>query len=1143
MSVRVAVRVRPFNQREIDLGSGCCVKMEGDTTYLIDDNDKERKFNYDFSLWSHDGFENQEDGYSKPTDDRYCDQNMVFERIGKEVLNNAWDGYHCCLFAYGQTGSGKSYSVFGYGANKGIVPMATVEIFKRISENQNPDLEYEVCVSMTEIYNEKVQDQLVEIDERPRAGLKIRESQTIGVYVEGLSKRQVVSYAEIEKVIAIGDKHRSIASTLMNKSSSRAHTIIKVELIQKKQDGDTNLTKLSNINLVDLAGSEKVGKTGATGDRLKEASSINKSLSNLGIVISDLADKAMGKGKGKIVPYRDSSLTRILQNALGGNSKTIMICAQSPSVDNYEETLSTLRYADQAKKIKNCAEVNESQTDKIIREQKQENDKMKELFLYLKAHGSLPPGYDFQSLDDGLGIENPAQNQSLLAVPEESQMMMNSPRSTEVDKELIEEAEQAKKDKNKQALELENRKKHEQQMESQMNLRIKELEEKLKANVLIEAEYEKTFQEKYEEMNMSSEDDEQRVDYNTAAHLANVNEDPMLSGKILIDLVTRDRIVVGKKSNDFTPDIMVGQVPGIKAMHAVVQVEEDGIYIFPCEEECSETIFLNGENVRERTQIFHLDRLVFGINSFFLFKDPENFNDRRDLIEENEIDFYVFQNEMQTNTYYDEINQQVNKEIIEVELAKVEEKNRQEKEEYVVQMNVIQEEHNQKIKDVEEKIKNMEEEKIIEMERNQAEREFVEAMTIIEKEKMKKDIELEKQRKDIMNMENLQKIKEEEKKYLEGKLAKYLTRITEVNLIAKELKRNITFSPHLTYQFTDSQLVEKNDEKKKQKIKVLVENHEEGYNYVWELSRFSNRYFIIKDLLERYFENNETPKLEKEKDPFYDPMECQQVGQGFLKLMSLAYLLDNPTELILVGDAGEAGKLQVSLIPCTDDGEDLDIDCMSDDEIPEDPRDLVDKPLYFAIAIDGAELPITCCNDVFARYNLLQSDGTTCEYNTKKIGGKNQNPSFKYRKLHNFNPVTESTLSYLLNYNLAIEVYGCYDKRPAQLFKEHVKVKEIDTAEIMKAQQRINAPPMQKRQSEVNKQNQSKDAAQLKTINLRNHAQEKALPVEQRVYTPPQPIKSPNKGYQQQQNPPPQDNRGRKKSSNDDKKKDGCMIF
>ena len=302
-------------------------------------------------------------------------------------------------------------------------------------------------------------------------------------------------------------------------------------------------------------------------------------------------------------------------------------------------------------------------------------------------------------------------------------------------------------------------------MESQMNLRIAELEEKLKANALIEAEYEKTFMQKNQEMNMEmdSSDDEHKVDYTKCAHLANVNEDPMLSGKILIDLETRDRIVVGKKSNDFTPDIMVGQVPGIKAMHAVIQVEEDGIYMFPCEEECSETIFLNGENVRERTQIYHLDRLVFGINSFFLFKDPENYNDRRDLIEENEIDFYVFQNEMQTNNYYEEINQQVNKEIIQVELAKVEEKNRQEKEEYVVQMNVIQEEHNQKIKDVEEKIKNMEEEKIIEMERLQAEREFIEAMTIIEKEKMKKDIDLEKQRKDIMNMSNLQKIKEEEK--------------------------------------------------------------------------------------------------------------------------------------------------------------------------------------------------------------------------------------------------------------------------------------------------------------------------------------------------------------------------------------------
>jgi hypothetical protein len=153
----------------------------------------------------------------------------------------------------------------------------------------------------------------------------------------------------------------------MNASSSRAHTIISIEFRQREILQGKKREKLSVIHLVDLAGSEKVGKTGAKGDRLKEAAGINKSLSVLGLVISKLADKAIGKTKDIVVPYRDSCLTRILQNALGGNSKTLMICAISPATDNYDETLSTLRYADQAKKIQNKAVINESETDKIIR--------------------------------------------------------------------------------------------------------------------------------------------------------------------------------------------------------------------------------------------------------------------------------------------------------------------------------------------------------------------------------------------------------------------------------------------------------------------------------------------------------------------------------------------------------------------------------------------------------------------------------------------------------------------------------------------------------------------------------------------------------------------------------------------------------
>ena len=175
----------------------------------------------------------------------------------------------------------------------------------------------------------------------------------------------------------------------MNATSSRAHTIITIEFKQIILDDGRRHEKFSVINLVDLAGSEKAGQTGATGDRLKEGCAINKSLTVLGQCISILADKAIGKQKGAVVPYRDSALTRILQNALGGNSKTIMICALSPASINYEETLSTLRYADRAKKIQNKAIINESPQEKMIRELREENEKLRKLILSAASGGTI----------------------------------------------------------------------------------------------------------------------------------------------------------------------------------------------------------------------------------------------------------------------------------------------------------------------------------------------------------------------------------------------------------------------------------------------------------------------------------------------------------------------------------------------------------------------------------------------------------------------------------------------------------------------------------------------------------------------------------------------------------------------------------
>ena len=378
MSVKVAVRVRPFNTREKDNNSICCIEMNSNQTTIKDELDQPRTFTFDHSFWSHDCYIEQENGYLAPdSSGKYADQTFVFETLGKQILDNAWEGYHCCLFAYGQTGSGKSYSMVGYGANKGIVPISCEEIFKRIADNKDPSIHYEVEVSMLEIYNEKVQDLLVPINKRPPSGLKIRESKALGVFVADLTKYPVSSYEEISNKMDEGYQNRTIGSTLMNNTSSRAHTIVTIEFKQVQAVSKTKSEKLSKINLVDLAGSERANSTGATGARLKEGCNINKSLLVLGNVINTLADKALGKKKDVLPPYRDSALTRILQNALGGNSKTVMICALSPASINYEETLSTLRYADRAKKIQNKAVINESEHDKVVRLLKEENNDLK----------------------------------------------------------------------------------------------------------------------------------------------------------------------------------------------------------------------------------------------------------------------------------------------------------------------------------------------------------------------------------------------------------------------------------------------------------------------------------------------------------------------------------------------------------------------------------------------------------------------------------------------------------------------------------------------------------------------------------------------------------------------------------------------
>mmetsp|Transcript_9491 Transcript_9491/g.18330 ORF Transcript_9491/g.18330 Transcript_9491/m.18330 type:complete len:1042 (+) Transcript_9491:1092-4217(+) len=427
-AVKVAIRVRPFNSREKQEGAVLCVAMDGNMVKVTNPDDGvSKEYFYDYCYWSHDGFvEDPGTGFltKDSSSSQYADQMVVYDDLGVEVLNNAWEGFHTCLFAYGQTGSGKSYSMVGYGSNKGIVPVTCERIFERMSSSRDTNIKYDVKISMLEIYNEQVQDLLAPGGKRVQGGLKIREHPKTGVFVEGIIKKEVQSYAEINAVTEAGTKNRTVAATQMNATSSRAHTVLTISFTQISYDPATGQPlnrKQSDINLVDLAGSERAAKTGATGDRLQEGSNINKSLSTLGKVITTLAKKSAGQlGKGEVIPYRESKLTRILQNALGGNSKTTMIAAISPATFNYDETLSTLRYADAVKAIKNKAIVNETPQEKLIRELREENERLKEMLEGRGGSSSSGPA----GMSDEMRQEYEAQIEELRRQKEEAEKTM-----------------------------------------------------------------------------------------------------------------------------------------------------------------------------------------------------------------------------------------------------------------------------------------------------------------------------------------------------------------------------------------------------------------------------------------------------------------------------------------------------------------------------------------------------------------------------------------------------------------------------------------------------------------------------------------------------------------------------------------------
>ncbi|XP_023146712.2 kinesin-like protein KIF14 [Amphiprion ocellaris] len=371
-AVTVAVRVRPFNAREKAEKAVQVIFMNGQETVVQHPDSKHSySFTYDFSFCSVDD-----------RDPTFAGQQTVYEILAKPLLLRAFEGFNTCLFAYGQTGSGKSYTMMGFEEEVGVIPRFCQELFSRLAPMENEEVKCHVEMSYFEVYNEKIHDLLVTRDEpnQRRMPLRVREHPVHGPYVAELSANVVSSYNDIQAWLELGNKQRATAATGMNDKSSRSHSVFTLVMTQTKtesvegEEHDHSIT--SRINLVDLAGSERCNSAQTSGDRLREGASINKSLLTLGKVISALSDQALTRKK-VFIPYRESVLTWLLKESLGGNSKTAMIATLSPAGSNVEESLSTLRYAQQARTIINIAKVNEDTNAKLIRELKAEVEKLR----------------------------------------------------------------------------------------------------------------------------------------------------------------------------------------------------------------------------------------------------------------------------------------------------------------------------------------------------------------------------------------------------------------------------------------------------------------------------------------------------------------------------------------------------------------------------------------------------------------------------------------------------------------------------------------------------------------------------------------------------------------------------------------------
>ncbi|XP_074955786.1 kinesin-like protein KIF1A isoform X4 [Phalacrocorax aristotelis] len=904
-SVKVAVRVRPFNSREMSRESKCIIQMSGSTTTIL--NPKQPKetpksFSFDYSYWSH----------TTPADINYASQKQVYRDIGEEMLQHAFEGYNVCIFAYGQTGAGKSYTMMGKQEKdqQGIIPQLCEDLFSRINDTTNDNMSYSVEVSYMEIYCERVRDLL---NPKNKGNLRVREHPLMGPYVEDLSKLAVTSYNDIQDLMDSGNKARTVAATNMNETSSRSHAVFNIIFTQKRHDAETDITteKVSKISLVDLAGSERADSTGAKGTRLKEGANINKSLTTLGKVISALAEMDSGPNKNKkkkktdFIPYRDSVLTWLLRENLGedtsgslsiwagGNSRTAMVAALSPADINYDETLSTLRYADRAKQIRCNAVINEDPNNKLIRELKDEVARLRDL-LYAQGLGDIidtHPAAGGSKLTNAIAGISPSSSLSALSsraasVASLHERIMFAPGSEEAIERL----------------------KETEKIIAELN---ETWEEKLRRTEAIRMEREALLAE----MGVAMREDGGTLGVfspKKTPHLVNLNEDPLMSECLLYyikDGITR----VGREDAEKRQDIVLSG-HFIKEEHCLFRSDtktggEVIVTLEPCE---GADTYVNGKKVTEPSILRSGNRIIMGKSHVFRFNHPEQARQERERTPCAEtpaepVDWAFAQRELLEKQGIDM------KQEMEQRLQELEDQYRKEREEanYLLEQQRL--DYESKLEALQKQMDSRyypeanEEEEEPEDEVQWTEREFELALWAFRKWKWYQFTSL----RDLLWGNAIF--------------------LKEANAISVELKKKVQFQFVLLtdtlYSPLPPDLLPPDAAKDREKrpfprtiVAVEVQDQKNGATHYWTLEKLRQRLDLMREMYDRAAEVpssviEDCDNVVTGGDPFYDRFPWfRLVGRAFVYLSNLLYPVPLVHRVAIVSEKGEVkGFLRVAV--------------------------------------------------------------------------------------------------------------------------------------------------------------------------------------------------------------------------------------